>query len=184
MYTKLVRIGRDAEMKYLSTGTAVLEMSAVYDIGFGDNKKPQWIKIAMFGQRAEKLVQHFTKGKQIVATMDDVKSEAWIDKNSNEAKSGLSAKLVEFEFAGGQSPQQGGQQQQNAPQQQQAPKQHAPQMAPAYQQPGPQQMQPPAQSWGTPPAQMAPQQPGPAYQQAPHQEFAKAGQGFDDDLPF
>jgi len=45
-------------------------------------------------------------------------------------------------------------------------------------------MQAPAQSWGTPPAQMAPQQSGPAYQQAPHQEFAKAGQGFDDDLPF
>lgn len=142
MFTKLIRIGRDAEMKYLSTGTAILEFSAVYDIGFGDKKKPQWIKVAMFGQRAEKLTAHFTKGKQIVATMDDVKSEAWIDKSTNEAKSGLSAKLVEFEFAGGQAPQ-GGQQQQQAPQQQAPQYQQAPQQqAPQYQQQAPQQQQP------------------------------------------
>ena len=149
MYTKLIRIGRDAEMKYLSTGTAVLEMSAVYDIGFGENKKPQWIKIAMFGQRAEKLVSHFTKGKQIVATMDDVKSEAWI--SNGEAKSGMSAKLVEFEFAGGQ--QQQAQQPQQAPQQQ----------APAYQQPQqPQQAAP--QSWGNAPQQQQTQQQAPQQQ--------------------
>ena len=142
MYTKLVRIGSDAEMKYLPSGTAVLELSAVYDVGFGENKKPQWIKMTMFGARAEKLVQHFTKGKLIVATMDDVKSEAWTNKTSGEAQSGMSAKLVEFEFAGGpaSSEQQNSKPQQSAPQQQQAPaQQQAPQMAPTYQpQPAPQ----------------------------------------------
>lgn len=151
MFTKLVRIGRDAEMKYLQSGTAVLEMSAVYDIGFGENKKPQWVKLAMFGARAEKLAGHLTKGKQIVATMDDVKSEAWI--SNGEAKCGLAAKLVEFEFAGGQAPQ-GGQQQQY---QQPAPQQ--------YQQQAPQQQAP--TSWGNTPAnhQPSPQQQVPQYQQ-------------------
>lgn len=129
MFTKLIRITRDAEMKYLQSGTAVLEIGGVYDIGFGENKQPQWLKLAMFGQRAEKLAQHFTKGTQIVATMDDVKAESWI--SNGEAKSTISAKLVDFEFAGGnpqgQQSQQGGYQQQ--------PAQHAaPQMAPAYQQ--------------------------------------------------
>ena len=137
MYTKLVRIGSDAEMKYLPSGTAVLELSAVYDVGFGENKKPQWIKMTMFGARAEKLVQHFTKGKLIVATMDNVKSEAWTNKTSGEAQSGMSAKLVEFEFAGGPASgeQQNSKPQQSAPQQQQsAPaQQQAPQMAPTYQ---------------------------------------------------
>ena len=137
MYTKLVRIGRDAEMKYTPGGTELLEISAVYDVGFGENKKPQWIKLAMFGARGSKLVQHFTKGKLIVATMDDVKSEAWINKTSGDAKSSMSAKLVEFEFAGGPASgeQQNSKPQQSAPQQQQsAPaQQQAPQMAPAYQ---------------------------------------------------
>jgi len=127
MFTKLIRIGRDAEMKYLASGTAILEFSAVYDIGFGDKKKPQWIKVAMFGDRAPKLASHFTKGTQIVATMDDVKSEAWI--SNGEAKGGLGAKLVNFEFAGGSAPS-NGQQAPQAPAPQMA--QPAPQMAPAY----------------------------------------------------
>ena len=134
MYTKLVRIGRDAEMKYTPGGTELLEISAVYDVGFGENKKPQWIKLAMFGARGSKLVQHFTKGKLIVATMDDVKSEAWINKTSGDAKSSMSAKLVEFEFAGGPA---SGEGQNSKPQQgapaQSPPAQQTPQMAPAYQ---------------------------------------------------
>ena len=148
MFTKLIRIGRDAEMKYLQTGTAILEFSAVYDIGFGDKKKPQWIKVAMFGQRAEKLVSHFTKGKLIVACLDDVKSEAWI--KDGEAKSGLSAKLVEFEFAGGQSDSP----QQQAPQQQggfqQVPQQQYSNQTPQQQQQQPYQapQQPQAQGGG------------------------------------
>ena len=146
MFTKLIRITRDAEMKYLQSGTAVLEIGGVYDIGFGENKQPQWLKLAMFGQRAEKLAQHFTKGTQIVATMDDVKAEAWVNQ-SGEAKSTISAKLVEFEFAGGnqqsQAPQQAQPQQQyQAPQQTPQPQYQAPQHPP--QQP-PQQRQPQAQ---------------------------------------
>ena len=160
MFTKLVRIGRDAEMKYTPQGTALLEVSAVYDVGFGDKKTGQWIKLAMFGARAEKLVSHFTKGKQIVFSMDDVKSEAWI--KDGEAKSGLSAKIVEFSFVSDgsqQQSQQAPQQYNNAPQQQQPP-----QMAPAYQQQQAPQQQ--AQQY----QQQAPQQPqswGNAPQQAP-----------------
>ena len=150
MFTKLVRIGRDAEMKYTPQGTALLEMSCVYDVGFGDKKQSQWVKIAMFGQRAEKLVSHFTKGKQIVATMDDVKAEAWNDKATNEAKSGLSAKLVEFEFVSDG-------QQQARPQQQ-------------YQQPAPQQA--PQSQYQAPPQQQAP-----VYNQAPQQAPTPQGYG-------
>ncbi|HEY7866884.1 MAG TPA: single-stranded DNA-binding protein [Psychromonas sp.] len=115
MMIKLVRIGRDAELKTTPTGTELLEMSVVYDVGFGDNKKPQWVKLAMFGQRAPKLVGHFTKGKQIVVTMDDVKSEAWI--KDGEAKSAISAKLIEFDFVAGQQDGQTQGSQQQAPRQ-------------------------------------------------------------------
>lgn len=153
MFTKLVRIGRDAEMKYLSTGTAILEMSVVYDIGFGDNKKPQWVKLAMFGARAEKLAEHFKKGTQIVATMDDVKSEAWL--KNGEPTSTISAKLVEFEFAGGGAG--AAQGNQNAPQQNR-PQQAPAQQAPAYQQHAPQH---------APQSQFAPQQ---QYAQQPSQQ--------------
>ena len=146
MFTKLVRIGRDAEMKTTTTGTQLLEMTVVYDIGFGEKKKPQCVKLSMFGQKAPKLVQHFTKGKQIVATMDEVGSQAWIDKVSGQAKSGMSATLVSFDFVSGGEQQAAQQQQYNqAPQHQRAPQQQAP-------------------SYGTPPPNHAPQQQPPTNQ--------------------
>ncbi|AUR91996.1 primosome PriB/single-strand DNA-binding protein [Vibrio phage 1.168.O._10N.261.52.A10] len=116
MFSKLVRIGRDAELKYTPTGTAILEINAVYDIGFGDKKESQWIRLAMFGQRAEKLQSHFTKGTQILVHADDIKARAYMSK-SGEAGCSLEGKLVEFQFAGGG--QQQAPQQYSAPQQQQ-----------------------------------------------------------------
>jgi len=99
MFSKLVRIGRDAELKFTPSGTAILEINAVYDIGFGDKKESQWIRLAMFGQRAEKLQSHFIKGTQILVHADDVKARAYMTKGG-EAGCSLEAKLVEFQFAG------------------------------------------------------------------------------------
>lgn len=165
MLTKLVRIGRDAELRVSPNGTQVLNFSAAYDVGYGDNKKGQWIECAMFGKRAESLTQHFTKGKQIVIYADDVRVETY---NKNDGTQGvkLKCKLVEFDFAGGQQPQQqsGGFNQRPEPQQQvsqqmpqggfQQQPQQVPQGTPQYGRGGP-----------TPP------------QQAPAMEF-------DQDIPF
>lgn len=100
MFSKLVRIGKDAELKFAPSGTAILEINAVYDIGFGDKKESQWIRLAMFGQRAEKLQSHFTKGTQILVHADDIKARAYMTKGG-EAGCSLEGKLVEFQFAGG-----------------------------------------------------------------------------------
>lgn len=92
MLTKLVRIGRDAELRTTQNGKTVLGLSVVYDVGYGENKKSQWLNLVMFGQQAEKVAQHFTKGKQIVARVDDV----YIDEYNG--KSSLKGTLVSFEF--------------------------------------------------------------------------------------
>jgi len=117
MFSKLVRIGRDAELKFTNSGTAILEINAVYDIGFGDKKESQWIRLAMFGQRAEKLQAHFTKGTQILVHADDIKARAYMAK-SGEAGCSLEAKLVDFQFAGGSQQAQQPMQQAQHPQQQ------------------------------------------------------------------
>lgn len=98
MLTKLVRIGRDAELKYLASGTAVMSFPAVYDIGFGDKKKGQWIECVMFGDRCTKVVEYMTKGKQIVIYADDVGIDEW-DKPDGSGKGfKLKCKLVSFDF--------------------------------------------------------------------------------------
>jgi len=62
------RLGRDAESKYLPTGTAVLEFSIAVDTGFGDKRRSFWLKCAMFGDRGTKLAQYLTKGQQVAVS--------------------------------------------------------------------------------------------------------------------
>ncbi len=71
MFVKLVRLSRDAELKNIN-GKPLLNVNVVYDVGYGDNKKGQFLDLAMFGNQAEKLAQHLTKGKQIVVRVDDI----------------------------------------------------------------------------------------------------------------
>ena len=91
MMIKLVRIGKDAELRS-ANGKAVLSLSVVYDIGFGTNKKSQWLNLAMWGAQAEKVAEHFTKGKQLVVRVDDVHIEEF------NGKSSLKGTLVGFDF--------------------------------------------------------------------------------------
>ena len=91
MFCKLVRIGKSAELRS-ANGRPVLSLSVVYDVGYGANKKSQWLNLAMWGAQAEKTAQYFTKGKQIVVRVDDVHIEEY------NGKSGLKGTLVSFEF--------------------------------------------------------------------------------------
>lgn len=92
MFTKLVRIGKDSELRTTSTGKPCLSLSVVYDVGYGQNKKAQWLNLAMWGAQAEKVVEHFSKGKQIVVRVDDLHIEEY------NGKSSLKGTLVSFEF--------------------------------------------------------------------------------------
>ena len=80
MFIKLVRIGKDAELKQSQSGKPFLNLSVVYDIGFGENKQSQWMSLVMFGAQAEKLAQHLTKGKQIVIRADELRTEVYQEK--------------------------------------------------------------------------------------------------------
>ena len=114
MMIKLVRIGKDAELRS-ANGKPVLSLSVVYDIGWGANKKSQWLNLAMWGAQAEKTVQYFTKGKQIVVRVDDLHIEEY------NGKSGLKGTLVSFEFVQDGKREQAQEQSARQPTQRQAP---------------------------------------------------------------
>lgn len=159
MFTKLVRIGRDAELRVTPSGTQLLNFPCVYDVGFGENKHAQWLDVVLFGKRAESLAQHFTKGKQIVIYADDLQVERY-QKNDGTQGVKLKCKLIEFDFVGSN---------QNDSNQQQS----------GYQQP--QQQQPhPNQSGGVPQGTQGYGTSGPQKPQQPPQ----GGMDFDDDVPF
>lgn len=141
MLIELVNIGRDSELKYSQSGTAILSWAAAYDIGFGDNKKTQWIECVIFGKKAESLVDHLKKGKQIQISARDVRIESW-DKTDGSGKGfKLACTVDDIKFCRGDSNQSGGQQgnqQGNGGYGNQQPPQRPPQQAPSQQRPAPQ----------------------------------------------
>ena len=103
MFIKLVTLGKDAELKG-ANGKPFLSVSAAYDVGYGANKKTQWLSLTMWGAQAEKSAQHLTKGKQIVVNVTDLHVEEYKE------KSYLKGTIQGFDFVRG-----GGGQQQAEP---------------------------------------------------------------------
>ena len=97
-------LGRDAELKSLSSGKNVLEFSIAVNSGYGDNKKTYWWKAKIFGDRAAKLAEYFVKGTKLLV-------EGVPELREYEAKDGsgkrISAEIfvTDFEFIGGKKEQ-------------------------------------------------------------------------------
>ena len=94
----LARLGRDGELNYSSDGKAIMHLSLAYDFGRRGEKQTQWVRAAMFGDRAEKVVEHMKKGKQIYAEVDEVHIHVF--EKEGEKRSALEGILSHFEFAG------------------------------------------------------------------------------------
>ena len=61
------RLTRDAEARFIPSGTAVLSFSVANNTGFGDNQKTHYFDCSIFGKRAEgKLKAYMLKGQQVV----------------------------------------------------------------------------------------------------------------------
>lgn len=101
--TGLVRLGRDAEVRYLPDGTAVANLSLAYNYGKKDseNKRPsQWINATIWGERAEKLSPYLLKGIALVVVLEDVHIEEF-ERRDGGTGSSLKARIASLEFAGG-----------------------------------------------------------------------------------
>jgi len=112
MFCKLIRLGRDAELRSTPAGTQLLQFSGVYDVGYGDKKKGQWIDCVIWGKQAEALSSYLTKGSQIVIYAEDLEVETW-EKDGSLAGAKLKCKVTSIDFAGGGSKKEG---QQGSPQ--------------------------------------------------------------------
>lgn len=124
MFAKLVRLGRDAEVKYTQKGDPVASLAMVYDVGFGDNKQSQWIDGTLWGKRAESLGPYLTKGSQIVVYADDLQLEQFMKKDGN-AGAKLKCRVTDLSLISGQQSNGGHQQAPQQRQQQQAPPQQS-----------------------------------------------------------
>nr|HIL76753.1 single-stranded DNA-binding protein [Rhodospirillales bacterium] len=59
-------VGRDAEVKQLASGQTVLNVTIANNIGYGERQQTLWIRVAVWGKRAEgKLGDYLKKGQQV-----------------------------------------------------------------------------------------------------------------------
>jgi len=100
----------------------------VYDVGFGDSKRGQWIDGTLWGKRAESLGPYLTKGTQVVLYADDVELEQFMKKDGTPGAK-LKCRVNELSLVSGQSQQQAPQHQQQQAQAQNAEKAKAAVMA-------------------------------------------------------
>jgi len=100
IFTCVGRVGSDAEQRQTNSGS-VLTFSLANDTGYGDRKRTQWIRCAIFGKRAEgKLAGYLVKGAQVY-----VSGELSCAMNEKGGKSYLNLDLAvrEIELVGGKA---------------------------------------------------------------------------------
>jgi single-strand DNA-binding protein len=83
-------LGRDAEMRFTSGGTAVATVSIATTDVFNDKdgqkrEDTQWHRIVIWGKMAESIQPYLTKGKQIYVE-GKIQTREWTDKEGKQVK--------------------------------------------------------------------------------------------------
>ncbi len=97
-----VRLGRDAELKYLPSGDAVITLSLAYNYGKKDdsgNRPTTWIRASLFGKRAESLAQHLVKGTQLWVVLNEVRLSEF-QKKEGGSGAAIEARIEQLDFIG------------------------------------------------------------------------------------
>ncbi len=100
--TGTVRLGRDAELKYLPSGDAVITLSLAYNYGKKDdsgNRPTTWIRASLFGKRAESLAQHLVKGTQLWVVLNEVRLSEF-QKKEGGSGAAIEARIEQLDFIG------------------------------------------------------------------------------------
>lgn len=111
----LGNLGRDPELRYLPSGTAVCNLNVAVNEYWTDRQtnerreKTTWYRVAVWGQQAETVNTYLKKGSQVLVT-GTVEARAYMD-NSGQPAASLELRARDIKFAGGREDStQGGQQ--------------------------------------------------------------------------
>ncbi len=110
-------VGRDAEVRATPSGQSVLNFTVANNIGFGDRQQTLWIRVALWGKRAEGSLQNYLKkGQQVFISGELTQREYQANDGTTKTSLELNANIVDLVGKRNeQSPQQQPQQQSNQP---------------------------------------------------------------------
>lgn len=78
--TAVGRLGNDPEVKTTGNGKTVAEFSVACDVGFGDNKKTEWLNCVAWEKAGEIIGQYARKGGRMFVK-GTPQTDSWEDKN-------------------------------------------------------------------------------------------------------
>lgn len=99
----LARVGRDVEVRNMSNGDAVANVSLAFTYGRkdADGKRPtQWAEGTIFGKRAEVLAPYLTKGTLVTVALEDAHIETFKKSDGTEGVK-LAGRITSIDLAGG-----------------------------------------------------------------------------------
>ena len=94
-------LGSDPELKYSSGGSPMLRVNVAsnYRTKSQDGEwtdQTEWVRVTVFGQRAERLVEHLRKGMRVFID-GRLEARPWTDNNGN-VRAGLELIANDVEF--------------------------------------------------------------------------------------
>lgn len=102
VWTGTARVVANAETRYAANGSAVCTVRLVADSGYGDRRKPLWMRGVLFGKRAEGgLVELLVKGQQL-AISGELSMNEWENKDGIKQQS-LEINLANVDLVGGRN---------------------------------------------------------------------------------
>jgi len=107
-------VGRDAEVRATPSGQSLLSFTVANNIGFGDRQQTLWVRVTLWGKRAEGSLQNYLKkGQQVFISGELTQREYQANDGTTRTSLELNANIVDLvgkRNDQGQQPQQGNQQ--------------------------------------------------------------------------
>lgn len=90
-------VGRDAEVRYTPAGLAVLSVTVANNVGFGDKQQTLWVRVALFGKRAEGSLQNYLKkGQQVFVSGELTQNEYKANDGTTKTSLELNANIIDL----------------------------------------------------------------------------------------
>lgn len=90
-------VGRDAEVRYSPSGVAILNVTVANNIGYGEKQQTLWIRVALFGKRAEgQLKDYLLKGQSVFVSGELTQSEYKGSDGTTKTSLELNANIIDL----------------------------------------------------------------------------------------
>jgi single-strand DNA-binding protein len=103
-------VGRDAEVRFTPSNQAVLNVTVACNVGYGDKQQTLWVRVALWGKRAEGQLQNYLKkGQQCFISGELTQREYQANDGTTKTSLELNANILDLvggKREGGEQPQQ------------------------------------------------------------------------------